>query len=286
PYRPSKVRGVASDYVDRVGSYRIAFARKTFLLVHQYMQQCCLQSASSFYDPVAMLTVSSVVFYAARALRRLPKDVSFAAKSLYYGLGLVGVCSSLFHVLLSYHAQMADDTSMIVATSIVLQRAMTYQKTPTFTNWFSGLLLLAVITETTYHVMMDEHTVHELSFVFLIVMVAVKTRYLIKARVQRPEDKNMLQKSVIFGAGCFIFGYLLWQLDFIFCTRLTAIKRVLGIPWGFLLELHRWWHILTAVGAHTFMIMVDVLTRDRVELLEGDFTLFGGKNMMVGTKAD
>ena len=53
-----------------------------------------------------MLTVSSEVFYAAHALRRLPKDASFAAKSLYYGLGLVGVCSSLFHGLLSYHAQM------------------------------------------------------------------------------------------------------------------------------------------------------------------------------------
>lgn len=70
------------------------------------MHQCCLQYASSFYDLVTMLTVSSVVFYTARALRRLPKDASFAAKSLYYGLGLVGVCSSLFHGLLSYHAQM------------------------------------------------------------------------------------------------------------------------------------------------------------------------------------
>ncbi|OBW64702.1 MAG: Elongation factor G, mitochondrial [Aureobasidium pullulans] len=240
--------------------------------------------ASSFYDLVAMLTVSSVVFYAARALRRLPKDASFAAKSLYYGLGLVGVCSSLFHGLLSYHAQMADDTSMIVATSIVLQRAMTYQKTPTFINWFSGLLLLAVITETTYHVMMDEQTVHELSFVSLIIAVAAKTRSLIKLRVQQPKDKKMLQKAVIFG--CFVFGYLLWQLDFIFCTELTAIKRVVGMPWGFLLEFHGWWHILTAVGAHTFMIMIDVLTRDRVELLEGDFTLFGENTTVVRTKGD
>ncbi|TIA84228.1 hypothetical protein D6C76_01758 [Aureobasidium pullulans] len=263
------------------------------------MHQCCLQYASSFYDLVAMLTVSSVVFYAARALRRLPKDASFAAKSLYYGLGLVGVCSSLFHGLLSYHAQMADDTSMIVAISIVLQRAMTYQKTPTFINWFSGLLLLAVITETTYHVMMDEQTVHELSFVSLIIAVAAKTRSLIKLRVQQPKDKKMLQKAVIFGAGkpcaipvflvvlsCFVFGYLLWQLDFIFCTELTAIKRVVGMPWGFLLEFHGWWHILTAVGAHTFMIMIDVLTRDRVELLEGDFTLFGENTTVVRTKVD
>lgn len=34
------------------------------------------------------------------------------------------------------------------------------------------------------------------------------------------------------------------------------------------------------------MIMVDVLTRDRVELLEEDFTFFGAKNVMDGPKAN
>ncbi|KEQ78827.1 hypothetical protein M438DRAFT_284850, partial [Aureobasidium pullulans EXF-150] len=234
-------------------------------------------------------TNAAYIFYAARALRRLPKDASFAAKSLYYGVVLVGVCSSLFHGLLSYHAQMADDTSMIVATSIVLQRAMTYQKTPTFINWFSGLLLPAVITEATYHVMMDEQTVHELSFVCLIIVVAAKTRSLIKLRVSQPKDKKMLQKAVNFGAAksCAISVSLV-QLDFIFCTKLTSIKRVLGMPWAFLLEFHGWWHILTAVGAqsHTFTIVVDILTRDRVELLEEDFTLFGERTTVVRTKGD
>lgn len=62
-----------------------------------------------------------------------------------------------------------------------------------------------------------------------------------------------------------MFGYLLWQLDFIFCSELTALKHAVGIPWGFLLELHGWWHILTAIGAHTFMVMVDGLTREKIE---------------------
>jgi dihydroceramidase len=38
------------------------------------------------------------------------------------------------------------------------------------------------------------------------------------------------------------------------------------MPWGFLLELHGWWHVLTAVGAYVFMVMVDSLTRDVIEL--------------------
>lgn len=38
----------------------------------------------------------------------MPKHTSFAAKSIYYGLALVGICSSLFHGLLKYHAQMGQ----------------------------------------------------------------------------------------------------------------------------------------------------------------------------------
>ncbi|KAH0284955.1 hypothetical protein KCU62_g7904, partial [Aureobasidium sp. EXF-3399] len=154
---------------------------------------------------------------------------------------------------------MADDTSMIVATSIVCYRAMTY-------------------SETGYHTVKDEQMVHELSFVSLIVVVAIKTRSLIKLRVHNPKDKEMLHRAVIFGAGCFVFGYLLWQLDSIFCAQLTILKRTVGLPWGILLELHGWWHILTAIGVHTFMIMVDRLTRDEVQFASDDSRLFGAKS--------
>ena len=61
---------------------------------------------------------------------------------------------------------------------------------------------------------------------------------------------------------CFLIGYTLWQLDFIYCSELTALKRSWGLPWGFLLEFHGWWHVLTATGAFIFMFMVENLTRD------------------------
>ncbi|KAG9660278.1 alkaline phytoceramidase, partial [Aureobasidium melanogenum] len=144
---------------------------------------------------------AAYIIYSVRALRRMPKHTSFAAKSIYHGLALVGICSSLFHGLLKYHAQMADDTSMIVATSIVLHRAMTFQRSHSFTRWFSSLLILAVIAETAYHTITDEQMAHELSFVLLIIVVAIKTRSLIILRVHNPKDEQMLQNAIIFGAG-------------------------------------------------------------------------------------
>jgi dihydroceramidase len=72
------------------------------------------------------------------------------------------------------------------------------------------------------------------------------------------------------------FGYFLWQLDGIFCTELTALKRIMGMPWGFLLEMHGWWHLFTAIGAYVFMVMVDSLTRDELELPASRFAWLDG----------
>jgi hypothetical protein len=92
---------------------------------------------------------------------------------------------------------------MIVATPIVCHRAMTYNQSSSFYRWFGGSLLLAVLAETANHTITNEQVVHKLSFVSLIIVVAIRTRALIKLRVQDLNDKKMLQKAVIFGAGMY-----------------------------------------------------------------------------------
>jgi hypothetical protein len=51
---------------------------------------------------------------------------------------------------------------------------------------------------------MNEHVVHELTFVFLILLVVWQTRSLINKRVEKVEDKKDLRNLAICGAGeCF-----------------------------------------------------------------------------------
>jgi dihydroceramidase len=90
-----------------------------------------------------------------------------------------------------------------MATSVVCHRVVTYRKSPFFIRWFSAALVFAVLAETAYHTFTDEQMVHELSFVFLIIVVAMNTHSLIKLRVRNPDDKKMRLKAVIFGAGNF-----------------------------------------------------------------------------------
>ena len=74
---------------------------------------------------------------------------------------------------------------------------------------------------------------------------------------------SLLQPNIAnFYKGRFVIGYVLWRMDFTFCSLLTSLKRSIGMPWSFLLEFHGWWHVLTAFGAYTFMILVENLTRE------------------------
>lgn len=52
----------------------------------------------------------------------------------------------------------------------------------------------------------------------------------------------------------------------------------MGMPWSFVIEFHGWWHIFTAIGAYVFMVMVDSLTQDVVDLSGGPFTWLSNKD--------
>ncbi|KAF2164548.1 hypothetical protein M409DRAFT_24948 [Zasmidium cellare ATCC 36951] len=214
---------------------------------------------AEFVNTLSNLTY---VLYAIRGFRR-SQHGSHAAKAMYAGLALVGICSALFHGLLKYWSQMFDDTSMIIASATVLHRSMTYGQSKEFSQIFTPTLVALVVIETIYHTVTNEIKVHELAFLILIALVALRTRQLVKQRVSKEQDRRRLRWVIALGAGCMVFGYFLWQLDFRYCAELTQLKRAVGMPWSFVLEFHGWWHVLTAVGAFTFMSLVESLTQER-----------------------
>ena len=90
---------------------------------------------------------------------------------------------------------------MQVASACVLHRAMTFDKNPETTFWTTIAIVTAIAVETAYHSIADEQIVHELLFLALIVLVSIKTRSLIKARVAAKEDRKVLMRLTIFGTG-------------------------------------------------------------------------------------
>lgn len=66
-----------------------------------------------------------------------------------------------------------------------------------------------------------------------------------KVVVIPPSARRDIRHCFTVGPSSFALGFLVWNLDNVFCGRLTGWKRALGWPAAFLLEGHSWWHVLT-----------------------------------------
>ena len=60
-------------------------------------------------------------------------------------------------------------------------------------------------------------------------------------------------------AGTFAFGFLLWNIDNKFCGQLTQARDLVGMPLGFVTELHGWWHIWTGIGVYHYIVFIEYL---------------------------
>ncbi|KAF2495802.1 alkaline phytoceramidase [Lophium mytilinum] len=220
---------------------------------------------------VNTVTNISYVIYGAHGLSRLRGKPDGPLSFLgfpYWGLIGVGVLSAYFHATLKYHSQMCDDTSMLVATGFVLNRAFTFDVAPT-SRRNRSLGLLAILTAVTiYHCVADEILVHVVTFGIMIVLVGIRTKQLVHTRITDLDEKKRVKKLVNFGAANAGIGYLLWNIDQHLCPMLLSFRHKVGLPFGIFLELHGWWHILTAIGAYTFMILVEHLTTDKTDRAE------------------
>ncbi|KAF8899059.1 ceramidase [Infundibulicybe gibba] len=153
------------------------------------------------------------------------------------GVGLVGVGSFAFHATLLFQAQLADELPMIYVGSMGLW--LLFDTVPGFSlaHRRSQLITLAiaifdVLFSWSYH---PDYLPPKWST--------------FASRI--PADKRATI-SQLFGTGAVLFasGFLIWNLDNIFCDTLTQWKVSIGWPAAFLLEGHSWWHVLTGAGAY------------------------------------
>ncbi|GME43488.1 alkaline phytoceramidase [Neofusicoccum parvum] len=215
---------------------------------------------------VNTITNTSYVIYAYYGIRRLRGNPNAALLSLpYIGLAAVGILSAAFHATLTYAGQMSDDISMIFATAFVLHRAYSFGRPAAWTRGFGLALAAGFAVFAAYHCWTDELLVHFLLFAGMTLAVGRKTRALIRARVGAEGGKRRLSALARVGALCAVVGYALWNVDRHLCGRLIEVRRAVGQPWGYLLELHGWWHVLTAIGAYVFMALVEFLTTEEGE---------------------
>lgn len=97
---------------------------------------------------------------------------------------------------------------------------------------------------------------HQVAFGTLAISTAFMIRHLLKwseVRFRIPDEKKSQIGNIFgYGAGLFLLGFLVWNLDNIFCDGLTRFKVSIGWPLAFLFEGHAWWHVLTVRSPKVF----------------------------------
>ena len=84
---------------------------------------------------------------------------------------------------------------------------------------------------------------------------AVKSKQ--EQRIDNVRDSQILREMWIlvgYGLTVFLGGFAFWGVDRVYCSTLRTWRRQIGMPWGFFLEGHGWWHLMTGVGAYCYIV--------------------------------
>jgi len=176
----------------------------------------------------------------------LPKRYGLA----YLGLTLIGIGSFGFHASLRWEWQLMDELPMIYVVSY--SAYLVFDTLPGFEprlGWVGPALMLAFdIFVTLSYIYLPNPIIHQVAFA--AILLGSIARNVVLIRRLPPDHPKRKKISRTMGMGVFVFaaGFGIWNIDNIFCLQLRQARSFLGI-WGFLLEGHAYWHIMTAYGA-------------------------------------
>ncbi|KAF8542117.1 ceramidase [Trichophaea hybrida] len=214
-----------------------------------YLTQYCAEIVNS-------LTNIIFICLAIRGMRNCYKeghDVIFFVA--FMGYFVVGVGSFLFHSTLWYSMQLVDELSMIYSTSLMMWASFTHGKS----------LRYSIAVDPKFH---------QDAFGLMTVVVLFRSFYLMESNIRAvdPACVNHMWRMVAWGISVFLAGYGLWMLDNIYCGDLRGWRRSVGMPWGFFLEGHGWWHLLTGVGAY-YELMYGIYLRYCLDGRQNEYRL-------------
>jgi len=174
----------------------------------------------------------------------------------FAGCVLIGLGSSFFHATLLYEAQLADELPMIYVASFFLAVLLESEPGFGFKSGYSKFIVVATVVFdvafTASYFAYRDPVYHQCVFATLMIVTLLREVYLVgwsEASRTIPDKKKAAIIEVLrTGLVTFLFGFLVWNLDNIFCGPWTRIKHAVGWPVAFFMEGHAWWHILTGLG--------------------------------------
>lgn len=172
----------------------------------------------------------------------------------------VGVCSTAFHASMRQVPQLFDDMSMNLLAGALLQPIYAQNQSPAVRRLVTAVVLLGVGGVSFAYLYTGDIFIHATAYLVMITIMWPRALYLVYGMGRSEEEKRKMMTSFKRAAWTLILGYSLWHVDLELCLNLRAVKETVGVPLSWILELHGWWHILTALGASHFIRLVRMVT--------------------------
>ncbi|KAJ4307286.1 alkaline ceramidase ydc1 [Collariella sp. IMI 366227] len=202
----------------------------------------------------------SLVYLALRAMYSLPNGrlrplLSPAYDFMSLSLLVLGIGSFLFHATLRQAFEFADEFSMMGLVWSMLQALLTLRQPPARARVISVGLTLVFAAFLAFYLWSAQIIYQVIAFLTALGGVVVRSVWLFHfAKPGLPEERaKVWRRQSWIAVGVSVVAYVLWNIDLEFCAELRRLKAQVGLPWAWVLELHGWWHVLTAVGAGIFM---------------------------------
>ncbi|KAL2266574.1 hypothetical protein VTJ83DRAFT_5926 [Remersonia thermophila] len=228
----------------------------------------------SYYCAEVVNTLTNLVFMWL-GLKGLRDVISFGHSRVFIlvflGYMVVGLGSMAFHTTLKYEMQLADELPMIYTVCIMAFATFGYKRPAKDQALIAaGLVGLAVFI-TVYYLYAQNPVFHQVAYGLLTFSTVCRGFYVMEhdlrpqLKQRNPEETNWYMRKMytlaVSGIGMFLAGFFIWNIDNIFCRRLTAGKNQILLPWSVVLEGHGWWHILTGLGGTLAARRLAVKTR-------------------------
>ncbi|KAK7998781.1 hypothetical protein PG991_014456 [Apiospora marii] len=172
---------------------------------------------------------------------------------------VLGICSFLFHASLRHTLQYADELGMLGLAWALLQGILTVHGRSSSNDRLVNTVLNFVFPLfAAFYVWTGKIIYHATAFFIMMVLIVIRVAHLYYWRKPAlPKDKLRRWKTRgRISLALLVLAYILWNIDLEFCAELRELRERMGLPWAWLLELHGWWHIMTAMSASRFMATV------------------------------
>ena len=205
----------------------------------------------------------------------------------YLGYFLVGFGSFMFHATLQYPWQLVDELNMIYTTCLMAYASLSYAR-PVGVQILLGIFLIVLcLGITLYYHHIQDPTFHQNVYAAMTVFIVFRSAYSMESTLRpyfrRSTEQHRLEKKgqklpvptkaendyengrdreilknmwilVAYGVTIFLSGFAIWGVDNVYCSSLRRWRRQIGMPWGFFLAGHGWWHLMTGIGAYCYIV--------------------------------